>query len=60
MLVEIFVHRQILCARSEFFRVMLDGESGMVEAQQGYMEIKDFDADVVQLLQFIYTGNLFV
>eukprot|EP00029_Vermamoeba_vermiformis_P009001 TRINITY_DN4359_c0_g1_i1.p1 TRINITY_DN4359_c0_g1~~TRINITY_DN4359_c0_g1_i1.p1 ORF type:complete len:731 (-),score=131.48 TRINITY_DN4359_c0_g1_i1:347-2539(-) len=55
---EIVAHKAILCANSEYFRVMLTG--GMKESQMEVIEVQDditFEA-FAATLQFLYTDNV--
>jgi E3 ubiquitin-protein ligase HERC4 len=55
---EIVAHKAVLCANSEYFRLMLTG--GMKESQLEVLEVQDditFDA-FVATLQFLYTDNV--
>ena len=51
------IHKNILCARSEVFRAML--ESDMLEGLSGVIEIHDTDITYLQdFIRYLYTGTL--
>ncbi|KAL9582489.1 MAG: hypothetical protein Q9212_003261 [Teloschistes hypoglaucus] len=53
--VEFLVHRQVLCARSDFFKAALGGQ--FLEAQNGRLELPDEEEDTVgTLLHWLYSG----
>lgn len=48
-------HKNILCARSEVFKAML--ESDMVEGRTGVVELQDTDINYIQdFVRYLYTG----
>ena len=55
----IHVHKSVLCAASEYFRMML--QSGMKESNEGEMHIQHTRADVVRAMtdyMYFYGKNL--